>query len=109
MPSTATAPASPATGGFLTTDEIARNLRRSTQTIRRFVAHDGLPVHRVNRRLYFDPAEVDAWLRDRAEASAPTPEGDPYREHIKRLVDQAPPLTAEQADRIRAVLTGGAA
>ncbi|WP_117423215.1 helix-turn-helix domain-containing protein [Mycobacterium marinum] len=45
------APASPASGAFLTTDEIARNLRRSTQTIRRFVAQDGLPVHRVNRRL----------------------------------------------------------
>ncbi len=99
------APASPASGAFLTTDEIARNLRRSTQTIRRFVAQDGLPVHRVNRRLYFDPAEVDAWLRDRAQVSAPPfAESDPYREHIKRLVDQAPPLTAEQADRIRAVL-----
>ena len=34
---------------------------------------------------------------------------DPYRAAIKRLVDEAPPLTADQAARLRAVLSGGAA
>ncbi|BBY84688.1 helix-turn-helix domain-containing protein [Mycolicibacterium tokaiense] len=93
-----------ATGGLFTTEEIARNLRRSTQTIRRWVV-EGMPVHRVNRRLHFDPAEVDAWIRARNDEN---PAND-HRTAIKRLVDAAPELTAEQAERIRAVLTGGAA
>jgi len=33
---------------------------------------------------------------------------DAYRLQIKRLVDAAPPLTAEQAAKIRAVLGGPA-
>lgn len=95
------APASVATGGYLTTGEVARNLRRSPQTIRAFVANEGLPARRINNRLYFDPAEVDAWVR--ARDGQPT---DPYRAAIKKLVDEAPPLTADQAAKIRAVLGG---
>jgi hypothetical protein len=102
VPSTATATV--ASGGFLTTAELRKNLRRSPQTIRLFVA-DGMPVHRVNRRLYFDPTEVEGWLRARNSRSG----ADDHRATIERLVDTAPELTAEQAERIRAVLTGGAA
>jgi excisionase family DNA binding protein len=111
LPSTTTiaaAPASVATGGCLTTDEVARSLRRSIQTIRRFVAQEGLPVRRVKRRLYFDAAEVDAWLRARSGEQEPEPPTDPYRAAIKNLVDEAAPLTAEQAAKIRAVLGGAA-
>lgn len=100
----------PAPVGYLNTAEVSERFfgGLSAQTIRKFVAEDGLPAHRVVRRLYFDPVEVDAWVRAR-DGQRGTPPADPYREHIKRLVDAAPPLTAEQADRIRAVLTGGAA
>lgn len=92
---------------YLTTADLARRLRRSEQTIRIWVAQEGLPVHRVKRRLHFDPAEVDVWLRARDEASLTSPAD--HRAAIKRLVDAAPELTADQAQRIRAVLTGGAA
>lgn len=100
-------PASVATDGFLTADEVARKLRRSAKTVRYWVANEGLPTMRVRRRLFFDPAEVDAWLRARNDAPPVAP--DDHRTAIKRLVDAAPELTAEQADRIRAVLTSGAA
>lgn len=106
MPSTTTA----APGGYLNTAEVSERFfgGLSTQTIRKFVAEEGLPAHRVVRRLYFDPAEVDAWIRARnIQAAQLRPTGDAYREHIKRLVDDAPALTAEQAERIRAVLMGG--
>lgn len=92
---------------YLTTADLARRLRRSEQTIRLWVAQEGLPAHRVKRRLHFNPAEVDAWLRARDDASLTAPAD--HRAAIKRLVDAAPALTAEQADRIRVVLTGGAA
>ncbi|KUH86313.1 helix-turn-helix domain-containing protein [Mycobacterium sp. IS-1556] len=95
--------------GYLNTAEVSERFfgGLSAQTIRKFVAEDGLPAHRVVRRLYFDPVEVDAWVRARDGQPGTPP--DPYREHVKKLVDAAPPLTAEQADRIRAVLSGGAA
>jgi hypothetical protein len=98
-----------APGGYLNTAEVSARFfgGLSTQTIRKFVAEDGLPAHRVVRRLYFDPIEVDAWIRARngqTEQSA-----DPYRAAIKRLVAAAPALTADQAAKIRAVLLGGAA
>lgn len=98
-----------APGGYLNTAEVSERFfgGLSTQTIRKFVAEDGLPAHRVVRRLYFDPAEVDAWIRARNGQTGAS--SDPYRAAIKRLVDEAPPLTAEQAAKIRAVLIGGAA
>lgn len=99
-----TAPAPIATtGGLLTTAEVARNRRRSAQTVRLWVAQ-GMPCRRVNNRLYFDPAEVEAWHARDGQAPATD-----HRAVIKRLVDAAPKLTDEQAERIRTVLTGGAA
>ncbi|KWX25634.1 hypothetical protein AFM11_05255 [Mycolicibacterium wolinskyi] len=88
----------------LTTADLAERLRRSEQTIRYWVAHEGLPAHRMTRRLYFDPAEVDAWLLARRDGAAP----DDHRAAIRALVDAAPELTDDQAAKIRAVLTGGA-
>lgn len=92
-------------GGYLTSEEVARKLRRSAKTIRRFVS-DGMPAYKRRGRLFFDPAEVDAWLRDRSAKQVPA---NDHRAVIKRLVDAAPKLTDEQAERIRTVLTGGAA
>jgi hypothetical protein len=79
----------------------------STQTVRNYVK-EGLPAHRVVRTLYFDPVEVREWIRTRS-AQPPDPTGDAYRAAIKKLVDAAPELTADQAAKIRAVLIGGAA
>ena len=58
------------TGGMLTIAQLADRLRVSRRTIHRWVANDGLPVHRFSARgLRYDPQEVAAWLRDR-EAKA---------------------------------------
>ncbi len=102
-----TAPTPAAPGRYLNTDEVRTAFLGgvSAQTVRNYIAKRGLPVHRVGRRHLFDPAEVDAWLRDRDSQAA----GADHRAAIKRLVDAAPELTTEQAERIRAVLTGGAA
>ncbi len=51
----------------LTTADLAERLRRTQQTIRFWVAEEGLPAHRVNRRLYYDPIEVEAWLLARSD------------------------------------------
>lgn len=88
-------------GGYLTSEEVARKLRRSPKTIRRFVAA-GMPAYKVRGRLFFDPAEVDAWLRDRGDQAK---HGD-HRAVIRALVDAAPELTDEQVAKIRGVLGG---
>lgn len=103
MSAVTTAPASVANGdgGYLTSEEVARKLRRSPKTIRRFVA-TGMPAYKVRGRLFFDPAEVDAWLRDRGDQA----KGDDHRAVIRALVDAAPELTDEQVAKIRGVLGG---
>jgi len=47
-----------------------------------------------------DPATLDARRDLRAAV---------LEDHIKRIVDQAPPLTAEQIDRLAVLLRGGGA
>lgn len=103
MPTTADA----APGGYLNTAEVSERYFGgvSTQTVLKYVANHGLPAHRAGRRYLFDPAEVDAWVRTHnAQAKS-----DDHRAVIRALVDAAPELTDEQADRIRTILAGGAA
>lgn len=90
---------------LLFAEEIAPKLGYATaDSVLRLVRRQGLPAHRAGRRYLFDLNEVDAWLRTRG---AESPTATDHRAVIKRLVDTAPKLTAEQAERIRAVLTGG--
>ncbi len=100
----------PETAGrrWLTTADVAERVRRSPQTVRFWVAEEGLPAHRVTRRLYFDEAEVEAWMLARRDDCDP-PAPDDHRAVIKQMVDAAPGLTDEQAARIRAVLLSGGA
>lgn len=109
-----TTPSSPK---LVTTAATSAHTGLADSTIRRLV-REGLPCVRVGSKLYFDLARVDAWLDARADAASaaataagatrPDPTVDAYRAAIKRLVDDAPPLTADQAARIRAVLGGAA-
>ena len=101
-------PTSVTTNGWLTPQEVAGKLRRSAKTIRRWHKEEGLPALRVKHRLLFDPGEVDRWVHERGGSTLPVRPHD-HRVAIRQLVDAAPPLTAEQADRIRSVLSGGAA
>lgn len=111
--STATIPTAPpvtAPGGLLNTAGLIERFfpGLSDQTIWKFIKDEGLPALRVKRRWYFDPVEVDAWLRERnrAATSAASAELD---EHVRALVDQFPPLSAVQVDRIALMLRRGSA
>lgn len=107
--STATTPSTAPAPGALTTAEIANYLGVHPETVRLYIKTQGLPAHRLQRKWRFVRAEVDAWLEER-RSDRPTPPSTPeddYRAAVRRLVDQAPPLTAAQADRIAAVLRGG--
>ena len=68
-----TIPALPAalltTNRLWTTRELAQKVRRTEQTVRAWVHDEGLPVHRVNGRLLFDPAEFDACLLYTSDAA----------------------------------------
>ncbi|WP_020109614.1 helix-turn-helix domain-containing protein [Nocardia sp. 348MFTsu5.1] len=100
-----TAPTTVDTTRLLTTGQLGERLGGLTiQTIRRWVAVEGLPCHRIMRRLYFDPDAVDTWLRERH--AQPNDDAE-RRASIRALVDAAPTLTADQAAQIRTVLSGG--
>lgn len=90
---------------YLSSTEVAHRLGLAPVTVRRLVNREGLPAHRVARRLRFNPEEVDAWMQAREGAHSTSAEN--YRATIRRLVDEAPPLTSEQRDRIAAILSGG--
>ena len=54
----------------LTPRQLARRLRVSPSTIRKWVERDGLPAIRPSRRtIRFVPSQVEAWLRDRTSAN----------------------------------------
>ncbi len=65
------------------------------------LVREGLPAYRLDPKTFvFIEAEAVDWLRDHGYLV------DEYRASLKRLIDAAPPLTADQAARIRAVLGG---
>ncbi|OHT54088.1 hypothetical protein BKG59_22365 [Mycobacteroides chelonae] len=72
----------------------------------RALVRQGMPCVRVGAKLYFDLTEIDSWI-DNNLVSTTSPSND-HRSVIKALVDSAPEITAEQAERIRAVLGGAA-
>lgn len=55
---------------LLTTKEIAWFLNVSISSIRRWVAKDWIPYHRVNGRLRFDLDEVKEWMQDERKEKA---------------------------------------
>ena len=70
--------------------------------VRRLV-REGLPAYRLDPKTFvFIEDEAVAWLIKHGHVA------DPYRAAIRKLVDEAPPLTPDQAARIRAVLGGAA-
>ena len=95
------------TSTFLNTAALARQLGVAEKTIRRQTRENGLPAHRVGRVFRYDPDEVARWLRERDVRLDESRAEDDYRAAVRRLVDQAPELSAEQADRISSILSGG--
>lgn len=83
--------------------DLAEHYGVSKVTIYRLIKK-GLPHLRVGTLYRFDLAETEPWMRDYRTSTRA--EGD-YRAAVKRLVDEAPELSAEQADRISSILSGG--
>ena len=88
---------------FLTSGQLSKATGLPQGLIQELVPQ-GLPAYQLDQRRYvYDFDEAVVWLTERGHLI------DQYRAAIKKLVDEAPPLTADQAARIRAVLIGGAA
>lgn len=89
----------------ITLQEATLARRIGYSTLRKRVADGILPAERVGRRIYVDPAHLDALAapvvgRPRAAAEIDSA--------VARVVAAAPRLTAEQRERL-AVIIGGAA
>ncbi|OBB38030.1 helix-turn-helix transcriptional regulator [Mycolicibacterium fortuitum] len=50
---------------------VAERLGLTIPTVRRLMKEEGLPAHRLSRRVKFLPDEVDAWLRARNVSGTP--------------------------------------
>ncbi|WAC55171.1 helix-turn-helix transcriptional regulator [Gordonia sp. SL306] len=99
----------PTTSTLVSTQELARELGCAKKTVLHYVHNFGLPVHRLGPRVFrYDLDEVHAWLRSNpmpaqgAPSGTPTDADDDYRDSIRKLVDAAPALSADQADRASA-------
>ncbi|GAB2672015.1 hypothetical protein GCM10027169_37300 [Gordonia jinhuaensis] len=57
------APAPTISSRLLDSDDIAQRFSTTRETVYKLVREDGLPAHRIRRRLLFDPQEVDQWMR----------------------------------------------
>ncbi|POX91026.1 hypothetical protein C3469_26330 [Mycobacterium kansasii] len=87
---------------FVTTTPFCEKFGVARSAIPRLVS-EGLPAFKLDKmRWVFPLDECETWLRGHGYLV------DPYRTAIKKLVDAAPPLTAEQAAKIRAILGGAA-
>ncbi|MEU2173679.1 helix-turn-helix domain-containing protein [Nocardia sp. NPDC019219] len=61
------------TSPYLSTTDIAKRFEVTVDTVYRYVAEEGLPAHRLARRLRFLPDEVDAWVRARTTSASGMP------------------------------------
>lgn len=82
---------------LLTVDEAAERARVHRRTVTRWIAAGRLTAHRINARGH------QIWI-DRAELDALT-----NRPTIAEIIADAPPLTPEQAEQLRALLRRGGA
>lgn len=83
----------------LTVSQLADRTGLDRKLIPRLVK-EGLPAYRLDAKTFtFIEDEATSWLREHGHVV------DPYRAAIRRLIDDAPPLTSEQVARIRAVLS----
>lgn len=92
-----------ATSRYLSTKQAAEYLGVHRHTIHNWVTKGKIIAHRDpgGRILRFDPAELDA-----AYSVVPA---DDLAEHAQRVVEDFPPLTDAQIERIASLLrTGGA-
>lgn len=89
---------------IVTSGQLSKETGLPQSRIQSLAKEGGLPASQLDARRYvFVLDEAIAWLTEHGHLV------DPYRAAIKRLVDAAPPLSAEQAARIKAVLGSGAA
>jgi excisionase family DNA binding protein len=58
---------------LMTTREVASWLRLRVQSIYRLIEQQGMPAYRPGIQWLFKRDEVEAWMRDRAEATRPQP------------------------------------
>jgi hypothetical protein len=85
---------------FLTSGQLSKATGVAQSRIQELVP-EGLPAYQLDQRRYvFERDEAIAWLIKHGHLI------DPYRAAIKQLVDEAPPLTGDQAAKIKAVLDG---
>jgi PTS system nitrogen regulatory IIA component len=72
----------------LTVREAASYLRVDEATVRRWIQHRGLPVHRVNERLHLNAIELWEWATEQGIAVSRT-----LLEQAQRQREQVPPLS----------------
>jgi excisionase family DNA binding protein len=119
---------------YLGSADVAARLNVCLDTVYRMAARRDLPAYKIGGKWLVIESEFDEWIRSRradlrvvdenaaalsteplAAVASPEPpvvERDPaddWRDHIRRLVDDAPPLSADQLNSIAAIIASGGA
>lgn len=97
--------ATPQTISRLTLQEAAHARRIGYSTLRKRVADGTLPAERVGRRIYVESAHLDAMAQPVVGRPRAATEIDSA---VARVVAAAPRLTAEQRERLAAIIGGAA-
>ena len=50
---------------YLTAEDVAKLLKLSVQTIRRYTMNREIPFHKINRSVRFKPSEIELWVKSK--------------------------------------------
>ena len=53
---------------YLTADEVAKMVRLTVQTIRRYTMKNEIPFHKINRAVRYKKTEIEQWVESRKAA-----------------------------------------
>ncbi|HEY2195925.1 MAG TPA: helix-turn-helix domain-containing protein [Actinomycetospora sp.] len=96
------------TDDLLTEQEYARHARISQRTARRErEAGQGPPFLKIGTRVRYRRSDIDAFLQARTRPSATAAAAADLEQYVRRLVDEAPPLTPALRDRLAFLLRNG--
>ena len=91
----------PSPNSLLSVDEFAHRVGVSSATVRRWISDGRMPAYKVGRFLRLDPLDVDRCV-------TPVDDGQAVEDRVQALLDQAPPLTQEQADNLSKIFSRAA-
>ena len=62
---------------YLTADEVAKMVRLTVQTIRRYTMKSEIPFHKINRAVRYKKSDIEEWVEKREAKKAKAQKEEP--------------------------------